>query len=489
MIPATKPLLLICSLPVIFAGCTTTNPSAAFNELTNTVAARTGHRVQWLAQEREREEVQSLIRAALQTNLTAESAATIALLNNRSLQAQFEELGISQAELAQAARLRNPTLSGFARFPTAGSGVANLEGELTQDLLDLLTLPARKRIASANLEATKLRVAHAVLHTAAEAKTAFYTVQAYQQLLTRLQAIVEVNEAGADLSTRQHKAGNISDLELANQAAVFQQAKAELGRVTAQLRSARERLNRALGLWGDNTQWTLADSLPALPEKDLPLEHLESIAIQQRSDLAAARTQVSSLLAALRLRGNLRYLPAVSVGVNAERETDRSLVVGPTLDLELPLFDQGQPALAKLLAQYRQAQWQAEALATDIRADVRQARDSMIAARDLATFYEKIYLPQRIRIVNETLLQYNAMQARPLDLVLAKERELSAEREYVDASRDYWIARAELEKAIGGRLPGDIGETGAEYSSRSPGEWAGVWGNQTAESSNKPLHK
>jgi cobalt-zinc-cadmium efflux system outer membrane protein len=138
--------------------------------------------------------------------------------------------------------------------------------------------------------------------------------------------------------------------------------------------------------------------------------------------------------------------------VDTERETDRQRVTGPTLNLEIPIFDQGQGAIARLQAQYRQAQWQTEALATDIRSEVRQARDAMIAARDLAEFYSKVYLPQRIRIVNETLLQYNAMQKGTFELITAKERELAAEREYTEAWRDYWIARAELEKAVGGRL-------------------------------------
>ena len=33
---------------------------------------------------------------------------------------------------------------------------------------------------------------------------------------------VEVNEVGVDLAMRQHKAGNITDLDLANQQAAFQ---------------------------------------------------------------------------------------------------------------------------------------------------------------------------------------------------------------------------------------------------------------------------
>ena len=37
-------------------------------------------------------------------------------------------------------------------------------------------------------------------------------------------------------------------------------------------------------------------------------------------------------------------------------------------------------------------------------------------------------------------------------LLEAKRGEIDAGRMYVEALRDYWIARAELERAIGGRL-------------------------------------
>jgi cobalt-zinc-cadmium efflux system outer membrane protein len=44
------------------------------------------------------------------------------------------------------------------------------------------------------------------------------------------------------------------------------------------------------------------------------------------------------------------------------------------------------------------------------------------------------------------------MLKSPYDLLLAKQNELLAEKGFIDASRDYWIARADLERAIGGRL-------------------------------------
>lgn len=64
-------------------------------------------------------------------------------------------------------------------------------------------------------------------------------------------------------------------------------------------------------------------------------------------------------------------------------------------------------------------------------------------------------LPQRQRILHETLLQYNAMQKSNYELLLAKERDQQEEQAAIEALRDYWIARAELERAVGGRLSGE----------------------------------
>ena len=457
MMPMAKPLLMLSvAVPLVFVGCTSTNPKAAFDDVSKTVAARTGEEVRWLREDSQSGEIERAVEGLLKTNLTAQSAIAIALLNNRTLQAEFESIGISQAELAQASRLRNPQFSGFWRLPAEGSPVVNAEFSLAQDLLDLLTLPARKKIAARNLEITKLRVAHEVLRLANEAQSAFYTLQARQQLAKRLEAIVELNEAAADIARRQYDAGNINDLELHSQQAAYAQSRLDLAKAEAHVRADRERLNRLLGLWGKQTAWQIADELAPLPDRELPVENLEAVAVSGRLDLAAARTAVINVLSVLKLKKGVRWIPVAKLGVNAEHDLDHSWVAGPTLDLEVPLFDQGQGEVARLAAEYRRAQRNFEALAVNIRSEVREARDALIAARDAAEYFAKVLLPQRQRILRETLLQYNAMQKSNFELLAAKEREQLAEREAIEALRDYWIACADLERAVGGSLTAEM---------------------------------
>jgi cobalt-zinc-cadmium efflux system outer membrane protein len=387
--------------------------------------------------------------------LTADRAVQVALLNNRELQARFDEIGIAQADVIQAGLITNPNFSASFRFPNRAPSGTNIEYSVAQNFLELILLPMHKRIANAQLTQTELRVADDVLKLAAETKIAFYTAQARQQLLDRLRVITETNETAAELTKRLHDAGNTSDLELANQQGSYEQSRLEVAQTELQVRRDRERLNRLMGVWGANTNWTMSDHLPELPESEGSLQRLESRAIAQRLDLQAARMQLDLIGQSLALRTKTRYVPAeIRIGVDTEKEADGQRVTGPTLDLELPIFNQGQGEIAKLTAQYRQAQRELEAMAVNIRSEVREARDQLIAARDLTSYIGKRLLPTQRQALNLTLQQYNYMLKSAYDLLLAKQNEVAAERSYIEAWRDYWIARAELERSVGGDMDG-----------------------------------
>ena len=39
------------------------------------------------------------------------------------------------------------------------------------------------------------------------------------------------------------------------------------------------------------------------------------------------------------------------------------------------------------------------------------------------------------------------------DLIMAKQLEFEAYQKYIEAIRDYWIIRADMQRSLGGRLP------------------------------------
>src|SRR5260370_29481939 len=87
-----------------------------------------------------------------------------------------------------------------------------------------------------------------------------------------------------------------------------------------------------------------------------------------------------------------------------------------------------------------------------IRHDVREACDRLNAKSDLDIYYRDNLLHERQHILELTLAGYNSMLKSPYDLLLGKQNELSAQKGFIDAGRDYWIARADLERAVCRRL-------------------------------------
>jgi cobalt-zinc-cadmium efflux system outer membrane protein len=436
------------------SGCATVDPGAAFIDVSNMVRERSGQDARFMRSPTDAQETSGLVRELLKDELTADAAARVALVNNRELQATLQDLGVAQADLAQAGRISNPDFHGFLRFPDREPKGKNYEVSLFQDFLDILIRPLRKKFAAAQLEATKLIVGDALIRTMAEAKRAFFTLAAREQLATRLVLIVDIERTAAAFARRQSEAGNINNLQLLNHEASASEAEMALALTRIEARRDRERLNRLMGLWGPDLEWKMPSGLPRLPEQEISTKQLESFAISNRLDIESARWGVETVGRALALKQKTRYSPlGIEVGIQHEKDTDGQRVTGPSLSLQLPIFDTGKASIARLKAEYERAQRQLEGLAINTRSEVREARDAMLAAREVKERYETVLLPQRVRILEETTLHYNMMLKGVYDLLLAKQAEVLAERGYVDAWRDYWLARTELERALGGRLP------------------------------------
>ena len=375
---ATATLCLLA----LSGGCVRVNPRPAFQDVSGIVAGRTDKSIEWARDAAETERLERRARELLGQSLTAETAAQVALLNNRKLQASFEEIAVSQANLVQAGLVSNPEFGFSIRFSSELPSVSNLEFGLAQDFLDFVLLSPRKKIAVAELEHSKLMVATEVLDLIAEVKSAFYTLQASQQLTERLELILQINEAAAELAERQFEAGTMNLLDRDNHRATYQQSRVDLARAKLQVRLDRERLNRLLGLWGADTGWQIGSQLPTLPERKISLKKLESFAVSQRLDIEAARWGVNIYGRALALKRGTRFFPlGVNVGVSSERESSGEWVTGPSVSLALPIFDQGQATIAALQAQMFHQQRHLEALAVEVRSRVREARDLMIATR------------------------------------------------------------------------------------------------------------
>jgi cobalt-zinc-cadmium efflux system outer membrane protein len=466
--PAVLSVLGRIALGLLLTGCASVPPKGGFYDVEALVSQRLDKDIHWYQGTPEDAEVAARVASLLDGELSLEETVQISLLNNRSLQARYEELGVAQADLVQAGLLRNPVFFAQVRSPNDSALSTNTELNLVQDFLDVLLRPARKRLAGLEFEAAKLRIADAVLNHAAQVKSAYYRLQGSMQVAELLELIHRAAGAASELASRQHAAGNVNTLELAGRQALYEEAKVELVLAEADVLTHREELHRLLSLRGEEIGWKISGKLAPLPAEDEALDQLEALAVAKRLDLAAARLEVESLAAALQVSVRWRWVAVAEVGVNTEKDADGLRLTGPNLQIELPIFDQGQARIARLEALNRQSQQRMMALALDLRSEVREARARLLLHRRLAERFQQVLIPLRERIVEETQRHTNYMLIGAFQLLEAKQDEILAYRRGIEAVRDYWLARTDLELAVGGRLSEDSHEAAEPTPSPAP---------------------
>jgi outer membrane protein TolC len=433
----------------LLAGCTTVAPDGGFGAVASMSKARTGVEPRVVRTGEDKREVADLIAATLKQPLDADAAVRIALLNNPGLQSTYWEVGLAQADLAQAGRLPNPSID-FKRIH--GGGDLEIERTFTVNLIGALTMPLAKRIEGRRFEQAKLLVATAIERQTAETRRAWVDAVAAQQALQYAQRVNKSAEAGAELSGRMAQAGNTSQLDLAREQAFYAESSAAVVRAQREALAARERLTRAMGLWGKDIEYQLPDRLPDLPAVPAELPDVERLAIAQRLDIQAARLQAQATASSLGLTKTTRFINVLDLGYASNTATGTPPLRGYELTLELPLFDWGGARVARAEAIYMQSVNRVAEAATNARSEAREAYQTYRASYDLARHYRDQVIPLRKKISNELLLRYNGMLVSTFELLADSRDQAAAVNAYIDALKQFWTAHATLQATLGQRV-------------------------------------
>jgi cobalt-zinc-cadmium efflux system outer membrane protein len=426
------------------AACVPQN--AGYEDVRNLVS-RTGYEVRWRHVDRassSRAEVKTILSAPL----TADTAVKLALLNNAEFQAAFEELGMARGDLIRALRLPNPSVEGGLQYADEGS--PRVELALTQDLSELILLPLRNGVAQAEFASVKLEVAGRAMDLILDVRKAFYGYLADQQILELRTTVLEALKASSTAAEEIHRAGNMTDLDLASQQVLYEEARVSYSSAETALATSRERLNALLGVWGSDANWRAVGRLDA-PE-EVSTENLETRAVDRSVELAAIRHRFSAAARRTNLARMQGLLPELKAGVTFEREGGE-WGYGPVAELEIPIFYQGQGEIARAQSEMRQQEQLYVAMGVRVRAAMRAVQARASTARERAVYLKDVLLPMRERILNDTQLQFNAMNTSVFQLLIARRDQIEAGRAYVETLREYWLATADLEQLRAGRIP------------------------------------
>lgn len=459
-------LRIACAATVVLtlSGCATFSADGGLDQVSALTSERTGQDLP--LSKTAPEGVVPAAAALLAEPLTADSAVRIALLNNRGLQAALAELGVAEADLVQAGRIRNPGFS-FGRM-REGSDV-EIERAIGFDLIGLFTIPLRSEIEGRRFEQAKLSAAAQAVELAARTRKAYYQAVAAQQTVQYMQQVGEAAEAGAELARRMARVGNWSKLDQAREQAFYADATAQLARARHNDKAAREQLARLLGVWGQQLAFKLPERLPDLPRSPQEAGDIEREALTRRLDVQIARHDAGATARALGLTRATGFINVLHGELANKSETGGARARGYEVEIELPIFDWGRARTARAEAVYMQSVNRVADTAIRARSEVREAYSAYRTAYDLARHYRDEVVPLRKLISEEMLLRYNGMLVGVFELLADAREQVASVNAAIEAQRDYWLAQTDLQMAISGTGGGTLQMRAAAPASAAAG--------------------
>lgn len=382
------------------------------------------------------------------SGLTQEKAIQIALANNPELFAYYDNLELGYAELLEASLRQNPKIYTSRRYPSRPDEKVDKLYDTTASILDNFLIPLRQRAAQAEILVIESQVDQKVIDLVKEVQINWLDVKILELQIDKENLRVELKSIATDLVDLQYKAGNVSLLK-ARERDKYTEAQEKLKELLAELEIAREKLNRSLGLFGNNACYKLSGDVawkndPAFPDINI----LENIAIENRPDLEAIRREIYTLAQKAKLKEPWTYTN-LRMGVSSERDSDGLTVTGPLLDIDLPVNNYGQGEVKKYNTLIAQAQKKLLAKAVEACSEVRGLLKAAKIYRSQLESYETI-LPDHAKQVALGQAHYNVMTLSPFALFDLKDDEAQALIEQIHALKKYSKAKIELLHAVGG---------------------------------------
>lgn len=441
--------LIAASLAIVtLSGCASFSKDGGFTPVAAVAEKHLNQKVVWARTDDERGAVKDQVATLLEKPLTEDSAVQIALINNPGLQATYQELGLSEAEVVQAGTLPNPGFS-FGKFRRGEE--REIERVFHVNLAKIFFMPMVKDMAARQLRITQRMVSTRVLALGSETRKAFYEAVSAKERLRYMREVKKTADTGAQLARRLALVGNITRIQQAREQGFYSDAVLNLTRAIRANHAARERLIRLLGLWGEQVAFALPDRLADLPDAAHDLPAVEKTAMAQRLDVQGAKLNVEQMAKNLGLTKINRFINVLEFGYTRETSNEAPRRTGYEIGFEIPIFNWAGAKTRMAESLYMQAAHRAAETAVSARSEVREAYVGYRAAYDVARLYRDEIVPARKRVSEENLYRYNGMIIGVFELIADARAQVAAVDGYIQALRDFWVSKADLDMAMIGK--------------------------------------
>jgi cobalt-zinc-cadmium efflux system outer membrane protein len=458
--------VVLSAAALLLGGCALPSSRENSAAMTGLVAKQTTAQLPWRRDAAADAKARSEVDILLADGLTLDEAVSAAFLLNPDLQVYFEQLEVSRSQYVAAATPPNPVAIVGIREP-GGSLSAFYPGRnvtvgVLQNVINVLNLPDRRRIARRDLERARAEAAGRVTQLGARVAQAWLEYNAalrIEELRGRSQAIVQT--ALDNLAAAHARNSDVAPAVAATRASQLAQQRASLFRYRnlvlragVETATAREKLALLLGVNGWRDTWRIAGELPALPSADFDTRALEEAGVEKRLDVMAAARAVDTRLAILAMQRRFRWLNQLDLGVFRDKAIGGTAFSGPNAVVEIPLFDQRQAQLLAADAELRSALRNLESTRGAARADIRTHEQEMRLTRALLESYDGSIIPNQQAMAVALGTSGSPDEPERLGLRLTM---LTTQEEQAGLLRDYWRARSALALSLGdwqvARLP------------------------------------
>src|SRR6202171_3973787 len=189
---------------LLLSGCATFSPDGGMTVVSDMAGQTLKKDVVSIRTEDDAQRANAAVQGLLRRGLTVDTAVQIALLNNRGLQASYNELALAEADMVRESLPPNPT---FSIFRIAGGGSLEAERQVVGNILALSTLPFRSEIARQRFQQAQLRAAEETLRLAADVRRTYFHAVAANALVGLLTEAKATAESTAQLALKLGESG------------------------------------------------------------------------------------------------------------------------------------------------------------------------------------------------------------------------------------------------------------------------------------------
>jgi len=440
-----KFVFLIC-LIFILPHCTKKNPKESFTTVSEQSKKRCNTEPMWKEQSNKKE-VTSLINKGISIH----DAITIGISNNLPLQAKFEEIGVKKSDLIQAGFYTNPNVDCVFRIPKKKDLQTNIELTANFMLSDLWQVPLRKKVAQYDLEVKTYEIVNEILHLRHNIQKNYITCLYHQKRLHLTKEITNLINSYKKRIDYRYKFGYTSDLDKYLAESKLGEWEVNIIDTQKDLQQSYVALREILGGEISIESVALSDMLKTFPDIT-PLKQLEYFALTSHPTILIEKSKIARANKTISYEKS-QIIDNIQLGVSYKRDFEKNVSgVGPSVALDIPLFDTNYGNIERAKFLYEQAK---KALVAQKQIILKNVATNYIQYESYLKqikHYETFVIPPIIKAIAYGKKFFNRMQMTKMvfletQIDLYKHRLELLELQYKTAS-----AYADLEFSLGSQL-------------------------------------